>query len=145
MRKLAKISGDKIIEALHEIGPYPVKVAERLGVSYRAIWKRIAEHPELKAAWDAEIERQFDIAESAIMAGINSGDARLAMEFMKSKGKSRGYSTRVEQVGLNGGPIRQAVGPDFEGMTDAQLDAYYKRLLKGADGGEDKTGQSSEG
>lgn len=119
------------INAVRAIGPYPKKIADSLGVTTSAFYQRMEKYPSLREAYESEIEGQFDTAETTIIQNIKT-DPRIALEFMKTKGKSRGYSTRVETTGPGGGPIRQAIGPDLENMSNDALANYVNGLFKTA-------------
>jgi hypothetical protein len=123
---------DEIIDAIHRIGPYQTLIAHYLGVTFQAIWARKKRNKKIAAAFLEAEEYMKDKAEHTVNKAIDLGDAKIAMEYLKTKGKDRGYSTRVETTGAEGGPIRQAIGPDLENLSDDALQQYLAGLAKAA-------------
>lgn len=58
-------------------------------------------------------------------------NGRMAVEFMKAKGKQRGWTTRHELTGANGRPLGggPAIGDD---LTDAEATSTYLDNIRGA-------------
>jgi hypothetical protein len=123
---------EEIIDAIQRIGPYQTLIARDLGVTFQAIWTRKKYNKKVAAAYLEAEEHMKDKAEHTVNDAIDLGDAKIAMEYLKTKGKDRGYSTRVETTGAEGGPIRQAIGPDLENLSDDGLPKYLTGLAKAA-------------
>lgn len=85
---------------------------------------------ELRKALEHEAEHFKDMAESIIHESLKAKDLETAKWFLTHKGKDRGYATRVETTGADGGPIAHTIGPDIseipEGNLDKFLDTYAK-------------------
>jgi hypothetical protein len=127
----AYITTETILAVIKATGPYPTKISENLGISYRSLHARLERNKKLKDAMDEARESFLDLAESTIKtAMINGGKngTMAALGVLRMKGQSRGYVVRVENTGLYGGPIRHALGPDLEGMSDVQLQHYIDGL-----------------
>lgn len=124
----------EIIKAIEIVGPYQGKIAKHLGVTFEAIWLRKKKNKKIAAAYFQAEEELKDKAEQTVNHAIDLGDAKIAMEYLKTRGKDRGYATRVEQTGADGGPMRQAIGPDLENLTDDALQHYIAGLAKAAAG-----------
>ena len=50
-------------------------------------------------------EELLDVAENSLHTLIRDGHASSIFFFLRTMGRDRGYSERVESTGLNGGPI----------------------------------------
>lgn len=100
-----KLKAKDVALALNETGAIVFDAAGKLGVSRTALYKFLEAHPELKEL-RAEIEEELiDAAESHIVKAILAGDMKTVRWYMERKGKNRGYNTRVEQTGADGGPL----------------------------------------
>jgi hypothetical protein len=82
--------------------------AELLGVTRGAITKRVNANPDLKKVVDDLAEVMLDTAESVVYASVRDGDARLAMDYLKQKGRARGFGNKTELTGADGGAIQVA-------------------------------------
>lgn len=102
MARMKKVSSMQILEALRRTGGNQTLAAKELekqlgiSISRSTISKRIAKEKKLAAAV-AEIEAEtVDMAESQLMKGIQSGNMTAIIFYLKTKGKQRGYSERIE-------------------------------------------------
>jgi len=82
--------------------------AEILGVSRAAVAQRIKANPDLKKVADDIAEVLLDSAESTVYVAMREGDARLAMDYLKQKGRARGFGNKTELTGADGGAIQVA-------------------------------------
>lgn len=143
---MTKFTDDEIAKALRKNGGICAAAAEALSASKeddrtitrQAIEYRVKKNPELKAAAEDAREIITDLAESKLVNSINKGDAWAVRFWLTTKGKDRGYTTRQEQTGKNGGAIEtMQLDPErLKGMTDDELDALEKatgRLQRGDD------------
>jgi hypothetical protein len=85
-----------LIEALKGSGGILSKVAQKLGVSWHTVEKRIAKNPAALEAFNAEREFLKDMAESTIVKAISQGDVGAARWVLSTLGRSRGYGEKVE-------------------------------------------------
>ncbi|RTL06423.1 hypothetical protein EKK58_05580 [Candidatus Dependentiae bacterium] len=86
----------------------------------------------------AELEEQhLDMAESKLLAGIKNGDRTYVIFYLKTKGKRRGYTERVDVSGPEGLPI--ALDIDLSQASDEELLAII-RGSPGANKGNSRKG-----
>lgn len=133
--KANKLTVAKIKEALEQSAGIRVQAAKMLNVERRTLYRWIAKHPELQDALADIDERHVDIAESNVLSAMASKDETLRTNtskwFLERKGRRRGYSTRVETTGPDGGPIEYApLGLDLSKLTDKELAQLYDLQAK---------------
>jgi len=91
-------------------------IAARVGCSWHTAKRYIYGMATVKAAYDAEIEKNLDRAESLILVNLQLGlneqkvtqkpvDSADARWYLRMKGKGRGYVERQEVTGVEGGPL----------------------------------------
>jgi len=79
--------------------------AKRLGIHCSTLYRIINENPELKELVTNERESQLDFTENRLLNAINN-DAPWAIQFMlRTQGRKRGWSERLEITGNDGSPI----------------------------------------
>ena len=79
--------------------------AKELGITARAIYDRMNNHPQLKEIVEDARGELVDLAESALKKKVLEGDTAAAIFVSKTLGKERGYTERQEITGANGAPI----------------------------------------
>jgi len=82
--------------------------AEILGISRAAVAQRVKANPDLKKVVDDIGEVILDTCESTVYASVRDGDARLAMDVLRQKGRARGFGNKTELTGADGGAIQVA-------------------------------------
>jgi len=95
-------------------------ITRRVGCDWNTTKKYVTQYPTVAAAYAAEIETPLDTAESVVIrniqlaakqqqeadAPVDSADAKW---YLTMKGKNRGYSTRQEITGADGGPMQAEI------------------------------------
>lgn len=101
MKKVARLSKDKIRKALKATAGNVTAAADQLGCTRRSVYNWLDRYPELKEAVAEERERLVDLAESALKKKISEGDTASIIFTLKTLGKKRGYieKQQVEQSG----------------------------------------------
>lgn len=66
-------------------------ISKRVGCNRETLNKYLEAYPDLKKAYDDEIEELGDLVESKIVQGIQEGNTTLAIFYAKTKLKHRGY------------------------------------------------------
>lgn len=103
MARPKRLTNTQILEALRRTGGNQTQAAKEIGkqlgviISRSAIGKRIAKDAKLAAAV-AEIEAEtLDVAEGQLLKAIKGGNMTAIIFYLKTKGKARGYTEKVEQ------------------------------------------------
>ena len=101
-----KYPRSKVLKAIHGSGGNKMLISRRLGCSRETLDVYLAEIPEIKKAFDTEVEELGDIVESKIIQGIQDGNVALTIFYAKTKLKNRGYVERQELDGTQSVVIR---------------------------------------
>lgn len=118
---MGKLSLARAEKALREHNGIILKAAEACGVHRHTMRKFIDEHPELELVREEAEEELLDVGEAAVVTAIKAADMKTVRWHLERKGKQRGYTTRQEMTGADGGPLetstieRRIVDPDEEG------------------------------
>lgn len=110
---MARLTKPAVEKALLEHHGILLKAAEALQCSRQALYNFLERFPELNAVREEASERLVDVAESHLASALQDGDMKTIRWYMERKGKNRGYTTRVEQTGMDGGPIEFGV-PEYD-------------------------------
>jgi hypothetical protein len=91
----------QIKQALKSSFNKPVYAAEKLGITYNALYDRVQKSKDLQRYREELDERNLDFTEIALMKGIKKGDSQLIKYHLNTKGRKRGYGEKTE-VELSG-------------------------------------------
>jgi hypothetical protein len=131
----------EVVEAaLREAGGLRSQVARVLNCSVSTVTNYIDRYKRLQQVEREVVEEQLDFAEAQLIKNIKDGKEASLFFFLKCKGKQRGYVEKqiVESTGPGGGPLQhrhEHVRPDFDAMSDDELDAYIQDQATAAAGG----------
>lgn len=121
-----------VIQALRKTKGSVYKAAELLGVSSVIIYGYIKRNPTVRQE-KTDIDGQMvDRAEIALFDAVEDEQPWAVKYLLSTKGKDRGYVTRVEQTGPGGSPLGSSLLPDLSGMTDEQMQKMAERFLQAA-------------
>ncbi|MFT6075146.1 MAG: hypothetical protein ACJAZ1_002071 [Yoonia sp.] len=116
-----KLNPDAVIAALDAVGGIKTAAAEMLGVARSTLYLFIAANPDVEKTI-AEIEEKIvDLAEGKMLTSLKAGDGQMIRWFLERKGRSRGYSTRNEITGPDGGAV-VVESPTFD-VSNLSLEA----------------------
>lgn len=117
---MSKLSITKVEKALREHHGVILRAAEACGVARMTLYKFIEANPSLQEVRAEMDEELLDVAESAITTALKASDMKTVRWYAERKGKNRGYTTRQEMTGADGGPLetqtieRRIVDPEGE-------------------------------
>tara|TARA_A100001391_G_scaffold190898_1_gene163888 strand:+ start:155 stop:640 length:486 start_codon:yes stop_codon:yes gene_type:complete len=114
------LSDQTIAKALEKTGGNMAAAAQSLNVTRQAVSKRVNSNPELKAVCAEARETLVDLAESKLVGAVKKGSAWAVRLVLTTTGRGRGYVTRQEATGADGGPQRHVHSLDVE-QIDAML------------------------
>ena len=119
----------ELAEALEATHGKVYLAAERLDMSVTGLYARIRKDVDLQAIVDLYDGRSTDAAELKLEQAIMNGEPWAIALQLKTKGKSRGYTEKleVEQSGRVHIDLEPKVGPDLE--------RAISRILEGLAGG----------
>ncbi len=85
---------EKLLDSLKECSGIVTFACEKVGLSRQTFYRWYREDAEFKERADAINELQIDIAEASLLKKIQKGDTTAIIFYLKTKGKSRGYTER---------------------------------------------------
>ena len=91
-----RFSADLIADALRRNRGMVSSAARSLGCDRKTIDRACDRHPELREILDEEREVQLDRAELQLFQAIDGGHGWAVCFFLKTRGRHRGYSERIE-------------------------------------------------
>lgn len=100
-----ELNAEQVIARIAEYKGNLAAVARSFGLSRQTLYKYINSKPSVKAALDEARETMIDNVESALYSAALAGEAWAVCFFLKTQGKSRGYTERSEITGADGGPV----------------------------------------
>lgn len=114
---------EKIREAIPGSMGNRAEVARRCGVCWRTIAKYFKENPELQELLEDENEAVLDVAEKSLLELVKDKDFRAIKFVLTTHGKHRGYATRTEVTGADGGPITIRYVNDWRGAPKVETES----------------------
>ena len=111
-----KVSNERFLAAIPGTGGLYTVIAKKLGIARQTVGDYVKRDPVLAAAVQEEIEGTLDNVESVFINACLAKDIQACMFYLKTKGKSRGYSERIEADVKTSEPIQINLGlPDSWG------------------------------
>ena len=103
------------IDAIPGTGGIISAIAKKVGCAWHTVRKYIDTYPTINRAYQDECEKILDLAESKLIEAINERDGPMIRYYLSTKGKTRGYSERLEIAGL-------LQNINLSSLTDEQLE-----------------------
>lgn len=100
-----KFTDPMILQALKDSQGFKALAAKALGCSLSTVEKAAMRNPEIAAEVRLQKESMLDLAEGKLYEAINKGEAWAICFFLKTQGKARKYSERLEVTGKDGEAI----------------------------------------
>ena len=92
----AELTQAQVARALTAAGGIVTSTAKRLGCNPKTVYRYIERFPALKGVLTEARESSVDLAESKLIEAIKNGNLTAIIFFLKTQGKSRGYTERSE-------------------------------------------------
>jgi hypothetical protein len=90
-----QITLPEILEAINGSNGIKVAIARKLGVHRNSVNNYLKRYASAQQAYDDEVEKIGDLAESVIFGAIEAGDVDTAQWYCRVKLKARGYGEQV--------------------------------------------------
>jgi hypothetical protein len=87
-------------------------MAVDLDRSYTTLRKRIFAHPQLLEVYEGIRDEVLDRAETNIFTAVEGGDLQQSQFVLRTLGSKRGWNSRQEITGADGGPVVVNIGGD---------------------------------
>lgn len=128
MARPRKFTSEQVIAALKKTRGLISVAARELSCSHATVLNYIRTDPAVAEAYQEIVEAVGDALEAALLdEALNKRNVGAIIFYLKSKYKNRGFSTRVETTGVDGGPIIL----DVTKMSDEEL----RRIVGDESGG----------
>ncbi len=113
----------KFLEAFANTNGIIAPACESIGISRKTfyLWKN--EDKDFAELVEEIAERQTDFVEGKLQQKIDEGDTTAIIFYLKTKGRNRGYSERIELTGKDGEDL-------ISKKSDEELEARIKELEK---------------
>jgi hypothetical protein len=132
---MAQRTNAQIIKAIKDSRGLIAVAARKLGVSRRTIYNRMEKSEEIREALDEARDFVLDVGQAKLYQAVEQGESWAVQYLLNTLGKSRGFTTRQEVTGRDGGPIQHE---DVSELPDEELQrrsAHLRnRLLATANG-----------
>lgn len=102
-----KYTADQMIDALKYAQGMVTHAADRLGCSYNTMVKYIEKYPTVRAAYKQLQERTLDNVELRLLKAVNNDDLTAIIFFLKTQGKRRGYTERIDHTIFTADQLRK--------------------------------------
>lgn len=103
---MAVLTDEGVAEALREYNGNMAAVSRKFGVTRVAVWLYVEAREHLKQIVAEEKETLVDDIEGSFIRNAKEGNVAAQIFFLKTQGRHRGYTERVELGGENGGPVQ---------------------------------------
>ena len=90
---------EQMLEALRKNGGNVKLSIEAVGIARRTHYEWLDKDTAYKQAVEDIAEGCLDVAENVLQSAIESGDMTATIFYLKTKGKKRGYSEKIEYEG----------------------------------------------
>lgn len=90
---------EQMIEALRKNAGNVKLSTEAVGISRRTHYEWLDNDPDYKQAVEDVAEGCIDDAENALKTAIDNGDVTATIFYLKTRGKKRGYTEKIEFEG----------------------------------------------
>ena len=103
----AEFTQAQVSRALDAAGGLVTSTAKHLGCAPKTVYRYIERFPALKDVLREARESSVDLAESKLIEAIKNGNLTAIIFFLKTQGKSRGYTERREpHLTTDGEPVK---------------------------------------
>lgn len=133
IRRTADLKARFLIALEEKLGIVTYAAAE-VGIHRRTVYDWQESDPDFARAVREIDNRQLDFVEAALLKNIKDGCTRAQTFYLSTKGRARGYTTRVEISGPQEGPIRSEVSVNVDEarseMSDKAMSSAMKALMR---------------
>jgi hypothetical protein len=125
---MAQRTNAQIIKAIKDSRGLIAVAARKLGVSRRTIYNRMEKSEEIREALDEARDFVLDVGQAKLYQAVEQGESWAVQYLLNTLGKSRGFTTRQEVTGRDGGPIQHEDVTDTRDKIAKKLDAVGGRI-----------------
>ena len=123
---------EQIAKALKASGGLITHAARKLGVTQPAVSQRVKSSEFLQAVIQEITESTLDLAESQLMEKIREGHIAAIIFYLKTKGRDRGFSERMEINANINAKAGVLVVPPMAESVEAWEQSYQETVIEGS-------------
>lgn len=123
-----KYTPEQVIAVLKESKGLRALAANKLGCHVRTVDNYIERFPEVAEAVKHQKEGMLDVAEGMLYRAINNGEPWAICFYLKTQGKARKYTERMEVTGQDGKPIEHK--QTIIALTNGNLGGAIQALVE---------------
>ncbi len=112
---------NKVLEALKDTMGIVSQACEKAGIDRKTFYKWKEQEADFAERVAEITERQIDFVESSLLKLVRECNPTAVIFYLKTKGKERGYSERIEVTGKDGKDL-------IKGKDDSEIEARIKEL-----------------
>jgi len=94
----AKLTKQKIMEAIPKTHGVKKYLAEKLGVDRRTVYRYFEKYPDLEQETQEYLDSITDQAEHHLIEAVKAGNSWAVRYWLSTRGKHRGYTTKSEAI-----------------------------------------------
>lgn len=121
---------NKFIESLKAAGGIVAKACEVAGICRSTYHRWYNDDAEFAEKVDEITETQIDFVESKLMTLINNGDTTATIYYLKTKGRKRGWSEKVQPEPITQPEVKEIPAPVASESTDKRIKSKKNYLIK---------------
>lgn len=131
-RPYRTVTDEEVIAAIRAAKGLQALAAHKLGCHVTTIWRHAVANEEVRLEIQHQREKMLDSAEHKLFEAISRGDPWAVCFFLKTQGKGRNYSERIQFSGPENGAIQvnHSVKFDWSKVTDADLEDIVRTAEK---------------
>ncbi len=121
VKKKRETTKEKLLKALKQTKGVIAPACELVGIERITYYRYIDDDKAFAQAVEDIKEGQIDFVESKLVEKINEGDTSSIIFYLKTRGRDRGYSERLELTGKDGKNL-------LASKSDEELEERIKEL-----------------
>jgi hypothetical protein len=120
----------QMYDALEKSSGFLFLAARALGCSAKTVERYMYKHERLRDLVKEYRGQRVDVIEGVLFNKARAGEGWAVTLFLKTQGKDRGYSERVEHTGADGGELRLVIveSPPRSETKEEWMAQYQKEL-----------------
>jgi transposase len=125
-----KYTAEQMVEAIRGSGGIVRLIAARLRCGRSTVYRYARRYPRVREALEGEREVLLDLAESRLLECVERGDLDALIFLLKTLGKDRGYTTRIDVGAAVRRELEELIGDLRRGLNPADFGKVMRIVRK---------------